>query len=53
MDTRVRISSSQLSREDVEGRKENQIEASGSNILEIMNGLVSLKYFLGIYFSIP
>eukprot|EP00069_Balaena_mysticetus_P009807 bmy_20388T0 len=29
MDTTVRISSSQLSREDVEGRKENQIEASG------------------------
>ena len=35
------------------GGKENLIEAIGSNILEIMNGLVSLKYCLGICFSNP
>ena len=40
-------------RKNVEGGKENLIEASGSDILEIMNGLVPLKYCLGICFSNP
>ena len=40
-------------RKNAEGGKENLIEAIGSNILEIMNGLVSLKYCLGICFSNP
>ena len=39
--------------ENVEGGKENLTEASGSDIPEIMNGLVPLKYCLGICFSNP
>ena len=40
-------------RENVDGGKENLTEASGSDIPEIMNGLVPLKYCLGICFSNP